>query len=217
MLPCIRTCSRTCGRGISRARPAPGALCWLFDKQQRGWPSITPVLGAGSAASAEGREPFPSPSELEKQQKRVCFALIFFFKSFLAPSLPRLLPISLGGGGRVGSRERLAAFCFQFAQAGLCALCFFSPWKPAADRHFLQKAALARGEKASRKHLSSLALCTTPAWAVCVFPAMHQPPGTTSTMLPAQLCLYRPCLHHPCSLWCPAHPLPTLPHCSRGA
>lgn len=44
------------------------------------------------------------------------------------------------------SRERLAGFCFQFAQTDFfcVCVCFFSFWKFTADRHFLQKLSFSR-------------------------------------------------------------------------
>lgn len=213
--PGIRSCSRTPGpwerSQQSKMCPGLGALGWLFDKRQQGWTSITSVLTPGSATSPVGREPFISPLEIKKRSiKRLVFMNIFLQKFSGFPSLPCLLPIILRGGGRARRRERLAGFCFQFAQTDFF-LCVFS-----LSGNSLQTGTSCRNRHFSREKYLANTFC--PFW----FSPGLQNPGLGLLRVPGPVTHQprpAPCSHASpaCPICCPAHHLPVLSHCSRGA
>ena len=132
------------GSSTSGSRTGPASLPSSLQGQQQ------------ARRAGQGRELFNSPLEIKKEAERVWFSLIFFFKSFLA-SLPRLLPIFLRGGGRARSRERLAGFCFQFAQTNF--LCVFFLFLEIHCRQALPAEIVIFKGKISCKHIWSLSVC----------------------------------------------------------
>lgn len=94
------------------------------------------------------------------------------------------------------SRERLAGFCFRFAQTDF--LCVFFLFLEIHCRQALPAEIIIFKGKISCKHVLSLSVCPRSAkpWAGLLSvpsPAMHQPSAPTSTMLPHQPCLYHSC------------------------
>lgn len=114
------------------------------------------------------------------------FYINIFLQKFSGfPSLPHLLPIFLRGGGRARSRERLAGFCFQFAQTDFFCVCVFLLFLDIRCRQALPAEIIIFKGKISCKHVLPLSVCpgSAKSWAGLLrVPSMHQPPAVTSAL-----------------------------------